>query len=46
MPYSADIKKIERRFVPEDFSVTTWDNLEPFFTDLADRPLSSGPDLE
>jgi oligoendopeptidase F len=46
MPYSADIKKIERRFVPEDFSVTTWDNLEPFFSDLADRPLSSGPDLE
>ena len=35
MTLSADIKKLERRFVPNDFVVTTWELLEPFFKDLA-----------
>lgn len=43
---TADIKKLERRFVPGDFSVTTWDTLEPFFKELEARPLASREALE
>jgi len=35
--YSADIKPIERKFLPADFTITTWDALEPYFTQLLDR---------
>ena len=34
MQLTADIKKIERHFVPEDFKVTTWETLEPFFKEF------------
>ncbi|HUR10525.1 MAG TPA: M3 family oligoendopeptidase [Flavitalea sp.] len=43
---SADIKKVPRSFLPEDFSVTTWDKLEPYFKELLERPLDSKPMLE
>ncbi len=43
---TADIKKLPRHFLPEDFSVTTWDKLEPYFKDLLDRPLNTAADLE
>lgn len=46
MTLSADIKKLERRFVPKDFVVTTWESLEPFFRDLAERPIDSKAALE
>jgi oligoendopeptidase F len=46
MKYSADIKKIERHFLPADFNITDWATLEPFFRELADRPLNSRGDLE
>lgn len=46
MTLSADIKKLERHFVPKDFVVTDWASLEPFFKDLAKRPLNSRADLE
>jgi oligoendopeptidase F len=46
MKYSADIKKPERYFLPENFTITTWENLEPFFKDLAERKISSKNDLE
>lgn len=46
MPLSADIKKLERHFVPIDFLVTNWESLEPFFKNLSDRPLNSPSDLE
>ncbi|SJZ33363.1 M3 family oligoendopeptidase [Sediminibacterium ginsengisoli] len=46
MTLSADIKKLERHFLPADFTVTTWDNLEPYFRELADRRLESRADLE
>lgn len=46
MVLSADIKKLERHFVPVDFALTDWASLEPFFKDLADRPLNSPRDLE
>ena len=43
---TADIKKIPRHFVPQDFKLTTWDTLEPFFKDLSDRNIESKEDLE
>ncbi|RFM30247.1 M3 family oligoendopeptidase [Deminuibacter soli] len=46
MKYTADIKKLERKFLPADFSVTTWDALEPYFKTLADYPIQSRADLE
>lgn len=44
--YSADIKPIERNFLPADFTITTWDTLEPYFTQLLDRAINSKADLE
>ena len=29
MKYTADIKKLPRHFLPEDFTVTNWETLEP-----------------
>ena len=34
MKYSADIKKPKRYFLPEDFKITDWENLEPYFKEL------------
>ncbi len=44
--YSADIKKLPRHFLPADFTVTTWDKLEPFFIDLLEREINSKNALE
>ncbi|MBS1496692.1 MAG: M3 family oligoendopeptidase [Bacteroidetes bacterium] len=44
--YNADIKKTPRNFVPQNFTVTNWENLEPFFKDLTQRPISNVKDLE
>jgi oligoendopeptidase F len=46
MIISADIKKLERHFVPENFSITDWASLEPFFKNLSERALNSPADLE
>lgn len=46
MNLSADIKKIERRFLPKDFTVDTWEGLEPYYKNLSDRPINSRQDLE
>src|SRR5882762_8890211 len=46
MELSADIQKTERHFLPADFTVTTWDALEPFFKKLAEREINSGSGLE
>ncbi|WEK36861.1 MAG: M3 family oligoendopeptidase [Candidatus Pseudobacter hemicellulosilyticus] len=46
MNYSAAIQKIPRHFIPEDFTVTTWETLEPFFKDLLERPVDQPADLE
>jgi len=44
--YSANIKKLPRHFLPKDFTVTTWENLEPFFIDLLERKINSKEDLQ
>lgn len=46
MTYSADIKKLERHYFPQDFVITTWEALEPYFKELLDRPLNSLNELE
>ena len=46
MTLSADIKKLERHFVGKDFRMTDWASLEPFFQNLAERPIHSRADLE
>ncbi|UAY51948.1 M3 family oligoendopeptidase [Ferruginibacter albus] len=44
--YTADIKKIERHFVPKDFVVTDWQSIEPFFQNLNDRNIDTKEALE
>lgn len=43
---NADIQKLPRHFLPADFTVTAWDMLEPYFTDLRDRNIGSAEDLQ
>src|SRR5436190_23196190 len=44
--YTADIQKTARHFVPADFIVTDWQNLEPFFKDLLERNIDTQEELE
>jgi oligoendopeptidase F len=46
MTYSADIKKLNRTFLPENFTVTDWKSLEPYFKALVDRDISTTEKLE
>ena len=46
MKYTAAIKKQDRHFLPENFSITDWSALEPFFQNLSDRDIHSKKDLE
>lgn len=46
MEYTAAINKIKRNFLPEDYVVTDWQNLEPYFRELLDRPIHSKEELE
>lgn len=46
MNYTANIQKIPRHFLPEHFSVTTWEALEPYFKNLLERTINSREELE
>lgn len=46
MEHSAAITKVPRKFLPEDFKVTDWVSLEPYFKELLDRPVNSVKELE
>ncbi len=46
MPYSADIQKLPRKFLLEDFTVANWETLQPYFEELLNRPITSDKDLE
>jgi oligoendopeptidase F len=46
MTPTAELTKPVRHFLPEDFVVTDWDSLEPYFRKLEDRPLDTRADLE
>jgi len=41
----AAIQKIPRSFLPADYIVTDWNSLEPYFKELAERPLNNKADL-
>ena len=45
MNLSADIKKLERHFLPSEFVITDWETLEPYFANLSQRVIESGEDL-
>ena len=44
--FSANIEKPVRVFLPENFEVSDWNSIEPFFVDLSERPLNTADDLE
>jgi oligoendopeptidase F len=46
MQYTADIKKVARRFVPKDFVVTDWQNLQPYFENLLQQNIATKKELE
>jgi oligoendopeptidase F len=43
---SADIKKLERKFLPKDFAITTWETIEPYFKELLEREILSTAELK
>lgn len=43
---TADIKKLPRHYLPEDFTVTTWDALQPYFEELQQRQINNVSELE
>lgn len=44
--YTAAIQKTTRHFVPDNFEVTNWQSLEPFFKELLDRNIDNQQTLE
>lgn len=46
MKYSADIEKLPRHYMPADFVLNNWSDLEPFFKELLERPISTKEELE
>ena len=44
--YTAHIQKAPRYFMPPDFAVTDWQNLEPFFKDLLNRNIDTPEAME
>ncbi len=46
MNYSADIKKMERTFLPVDFKITDWESMEPYFKQLLEQNISSIGEFE
>lgn len=39
--YNANLKKLQRHFIAEDFVLSDWSGLEPYIKDLQNRPLVS-----
>ena len=44
--YSSQITAVPRRYLPQDFKVTDWETLKPYFDELLERPLRSREELE
>jgi oligoendopeptidase F len=43
---SAEIKKLERKFLPKDLVITNWETIEPYFKELLEREISSAENLK
>ncbi|MBA2501139.1 MAG: M3 family oligoendopeptidase [Chitinophagaceae bacterium] len=46
MSYSAEIKKLDRKYLPTAFTIKDWASLQPYFIELAERPVQSVSELE
>src|SRR5947209_868441 len=46
MEYTAQITSIPRNFLPENFKISDWESLKPFFEELLERKIDSVSDLE
>jgi oligoendopeptidase F len=46
MEYTAQITSIPRSYFPQNFRITNWENLEPYFKELLDRPINTKDELE
>ncbi len=44
--YTADIKKLQRHYLPQDFAITDWAALEPYFKTLLEQEITSKESLE
>lgn len=44
--YTADIQKIPRNYLPGDFVLTNWEQVEPFFKELLERNIDEPAALE
>ena len=40
-----DFKRAQRYFLPNDFVLTSWEDIEPFFTDLINKEINSTSEL-
>jgi oligoendopeptidase F len=45
MPVTATVTRPERKFLPENFPVTSWEVLKPYFDNLLERSLNSLDDI-
>ena len=43
---SADIKKLERKFLPKELVILDWETIEPYFKELLDREILSTAELK
>ena len=43
---TADIKKLERHYLPQDLTISSWEVIEPYFKDLLERKIHSKEQLE
>jgi oligoendopeptidase F len=43
---TADIKKLERHYLPQDLTISSWEIIEPYFKELLERPINSKEELE
>ena len=42
----ADIKKLERHYLPQDLTISSWQIIEPYFKELLQREINSKEELE
>ena len=45
IPSAETAEKIQRNFLPENFNIENWKSLEPFYSSLVDRKISTLPEL-
>jgi oligoendopeptidase F len=46
LPYNANIKKLERVYLPKNLTIKDWTSIEPYFTELLNREVKNVTELE